>query len=148
MDNSRRTFMHSSIATLLLSQVAVGYEQNSGLKPTSAGPPFFNSEPYTEDELVWLYQKKHLHAGSKFYEAEEAAPATDSVFFYWDDGANLLVNPYSLKADSTVKPGSYTIKAEVLNFHPSAKINQDVLSSLDTNLQSMFLTPNLTTSMI
>jgi hypothetical protein len=147
MENSRRTFIHSSVATLLLSQVSVGNAQvSSGKKVSSPGAPFFDSKSYSEDELVWLYQKRHLHPGTKFYEAQlaaaaETAPsAADSVFFYWDDTAKLLVNPYSLKSDNTLKTGSYTINAEVLNFHPSSRVNQDVLSSLDTNLQLVFRT--------
>jgi hypothetical protein len=76
MENSRRAFMQSSIATALLSGLppfeAYGSAERPGSSPAHR-PLFDVTSKYKSDDVVWLYQRKHLQEGSKFY-AQEAAP--------------------------------------------------------------------------
>lgn len=112
----------------------------------SVGANYFNvNATYSQTELAYLYQARHAHGGGRvpFFNAEIASLAgtRDSVLFYWDMDQKKLVNPFNLKADPSIsKDKSYTINAEVLNFHPSSTDADDVWSNLQTNLQLTFRT--------
>lgn len=80
---------------------------------------FFNFQSkYEYSELMHLYGKQ----GNSPYAGSSAAPGTipSTVFFYWDDQAKQLINPYNLKPDSKISAGNYELKANVYNFHPSS----------------------------
>jgi hypothetical protein len=136
----RRDVLLSSLGVLSLgpmSNVALAARAGREGPSTSVVPKrFFNlQQHYSKDELSALYLKKYPHR--KLFSADAIEPRT-SVFFYWDPQENLLVNPFNLKADSSTKPGTYSINAEVYNFHPSSTDDNQVWSQLDTNVQMTF----------
>lgn len=158
MDSSRRMFLQSSLSAALISANWLQVSHGQNTKPPGhthqAQPrrPFYDTTTkYSPDDLFRLYQKRSMYGEHSYLAAQEKAAATplatDSVLFYWDPTTNLLTNPYNLKADTTFTSSkTYTINAEVLNFHPSSNVDQNVLASLDTNLQLVFQTQNVDSS--
>jgi hypothetical protein len=99
--------------------------------------PFFDlTEAYSRDQLVQLYLKKPTSrfAAERFAQT----PTRDSVFFYWDQAAKKMVNPFNLQADASTKPGTYSINAELLSFHPSSADSNGIWKDLSNNLQVTF----------
>lgn len=64
-----------------------------------------------------------------------APKAVQHMLFYYDKD-NGLINPYNVKADTTLQAGKkYSLKAEILNFHTSPKGDNDIWKKLEDDLQ-------------
>jgi hypothetical protein len=136
---ARRGFLTSTVGPLAVGTIAellgVGISGQSVAAAASQGDRFFDFQStHTRDELYALYLKKYPH--SKIL--SQPLAARTSVFFYWDPQAKVLVNPFNLKDDGKMKPGTYSVNAEVYNFHPSTSDDDQIWSQLDSNVQMTF----------
>lgn len=137
--SARRGFLTSTLGSLAIGAAAellvTGISSNSAAFAQVPTDRFFDFQStHSHDELYSLYLKKYPH--SRVF--SQPLAARTSVFFYWDPQANLLVNPFNLKDDGKTKPGTYSINAEVYNFHPSSSDDNQVWSKLDSNVQMTF----------
>jgi hypothetical protein len=140
---SRRSFLQSSAGALILtaigkgtaSQAAQGIATPDGAALPSKERLFAFDTHYSKSEILSLYTKDTAPG----FRATEVR-ARDSVLFYWDPEKKQLINPFNLKADDKTKPGNYTLKVEVLSFHPSSADNSSIWNDLSNQVQLTFAT--------
>jgi len=141
---NRREFVGASIAAALLGGGGAEVATAQSGSATSVAPAakikvpkgfkHFNFDAsYTSDQSQGL-----LKPGP----TEKSGPPPSSprigLPFWWDKDAQMLVNPYNVKYDSSVTAGDYSVGATIENFRVSLTELGDVWNRLTNNAQLNF----------
>src|SRR5258708_6778468 len=111
---ARRDFLKASALSAggLLLPKASGDSLQGGTVPAATSDQALQLDrSYGREQLVGLYWKGD-QAGRAL-----AASAKASMLYFWDSSAKALVNPFNVKVDAAIKPGTYSLEVEVFNFH-------------------------------
>jgi hypothetical protein len=142
---NRRDFLTTSIAAVILSRDASASEAASTQSGSSAtvgsaarirvprGFKHFNFDAsYTSDQSQRL-----LKPGPGESSGSPSGPRI-GLPFWWDKDAQMLVNPYNVKYDSSIASGDYSVSATIENFRASLTDLGDVWNKLTNNAQLNF----------